>query len=104
MGGNFFDCNPRVSSPLPLSRPFVTASGSHNLPTLKFNTWDFVNTRNGKSRKYVELPSLRSAALKYQKLIAVQISLILRGYEWENKVTCGGEGGLCTLSHGICQC
>ena len=34
---------------------------SHDLATLKCNTWDFVNTRNGKSRKeYVQLPSFKS--------------------------------------------
>ena len=38
---------------------------SHDLPILKFNTRDFVSNRNKKNRKkLVELPSLRSVALK----------------------------------------
>ena len=42
---------------------------SRDLPTFKFNTWHFVNTRNGKRRKnLVELARLMSVALEYKIL------------------------------------
>ena len=41
----------------------ICNNGHVTSPPFKFTTWDFVNTRKGKSRKkYVQLPSLRSVA------------------------------------------